>query len=38
MSGNCESCKVRRTMLLRRAGIYAVLGLAAVVVWKKVHR
>jgi hypothetical protein len=38
MASNCQSCKVQRTLLLRRLGIYAVIGVAAVVVWKKVRR
>ena len=38
MASECQSCKVQRTLLLRRLGIYAAIGVVAVVVWKKVAR
>lgn len=38
MASNCESCKVKRTLLVRRLGIYAAIGVVAFVVWKKVGR
>jgi hypothetical protein len=35
---NCQSCQVQRTLLLRRLGIYAAVGVVAYVVWKKASR
>jgi hypothetical protein len=38
MASNCQSCKVQRTLLVRRLGIYAVTGLVVWFGWKKVAK
>jgi hypothetical protein len=34
---NCPKCQAQRTLLLRRLGIYAAVGVVAYLVWKKVR-